>query len=247
MRMKPADDLKLHSIPPLPSDWTPPWELIDQLNVFAGQLYLRDYTSYLRLCRFLGVLTKASESSDSTKILRNLFNIPGGFEEMEITFSGSPLPAVMALLAIRTRGRPFAHTHMGRILQGQILTEKDFEVRPFNGSRLIIALLRLMYRYHTPSQQRRFTHHLLTRSMMLNRVNMTHRHRFHHPQETSRCLERRMKIHNHQDVYLTTPQNWMLYLHHLRATHETTLGHQRRSDYLCNCWPALVRYPSRSK
>ena len=124
-RMKPSDDLRLYSIPPLPSDWTPPWELIDQLNVFAGQLYLRDYTSYLRLCRFLGVPTK--ESLDNTTVRRNLFNIPGGFEEMEITFSGSPLPAVMALLAIRTRGRPFAHTHMGKILQGQVLTERDFQ------------------------------------------------------------------------------------------------------------------------
>ena len=124
-RMKPSDDLRLYSIPPLPSDWTPPWELVDQLNVFAGQLYLRDYTSYLRLCRFLGVPTK--ESSDNATVRRNLFNIPGGFEEMEITFSGSPLPAVMALLAIRTRGRPFAHTHMGRILQGQVLTERDFQ------------------------------------------------------------------------------------------------------------------------
>ena len=124
-RMKPSDDLRLYSIPPLPSDWTPPWELIDQLNVFAGQLYLRDYTSYLRLCRFLGVPT--TESSDNATVRRNLFNIPGGLEEMEITFSGSPLPAVMALLAIRTRGRPFAHTHMGKILQGQVLTERDFQ------------------------------------------------------------------------------------------------------------------------
>ena len=124
-RMKPSDDLRLYVIPPLPSDWTPPWDLIDQLNVFAGQLYIRDYTSYLRLCRFLDVPTK--ETSDGTTVRRNLFNIPGSFEEMEITFSGSPLPAVMALLAIRTRGRPFAHTHMGRILQGQVLTRKDFE------------------------------------------------------------------------------------------------------------------------
>ena len=123
--MKPSDDLRLYSIPPLPSDWTPPWDLIDQLNVFAGQLYLRDYGSYLRLCRFLGVPTK--ELSNGTAIRWNLFNIPGSLEEMEITFSGSPLPDVMALLAIRSRGRPFAHTHMGKILQGQLLTEKDFE------------------------------------------------------------------------------------------------------------------------
>jgi hypothetical protein len=123
-RMKPSDDLRLYSIPPLPSDWTPPWDLIDQLNVFAGQLYLRDYESYLRLCRFLGVPTK--ELSNGTAIRWNLFNIPGSFEEMEIMFSGSPLPSVMALLAVRSRGRPFAQTHMGKILQGQLLTERDF-------------------------------------------------------------------------------------------------------------------------
>jgi hypothetical protein len=124
-RMKPSDDLQLYSIPSLPSNWTPPWALIDQLNVFAGQLYLRDYPSYLRVSRFLGVPTK--ELSNGTAIQRNLFNIPGSFEEMEITFLGSPLPSVMALLAIRSRGRPFTQTHMGKILQGQLLTEKDFE------------------------------------------------------------------------------------------------------------------------
>jgi hypothetical protein len=123
-RMKSSDDLRLYSIPHLPSDWTPPWALIDQLNVFAGQVYLRNYESYLRLCRFLGVPTK--ESSHGTAVQWNLFNIPGSFEDMEITFSGSPLPSVMALLAVRSRGRPFAQTHMGKILQGQLLREKDF-------------------------------------------------------------------------------------------------------------------------
>ncbi|KAI9459074.1 hypothetical protein HD554DRAFT_1685585 [Boletus coccyginus] len=127
-RMKPFDDLRLYSIPPLPSDWTPPWDLIDQLNMFAGQLYLRDYTSYLRLCRFLGVPTSMTDSPNDTAIRRNLFKIPGTFEEMEVTFSGSPLPPVMALLAIRNRRRPFARTHMGKILQGQLLEKKDFEV-----------------------------------------------------------------------------------------------------------------------
>ena len=126
-RMKPSDDLRLYSIPPLPCDWTPPWALIDQLNVFAGQLYLRDYESYLRVCRFLGVPTSITDFPNATATPRNLFNIPGSFEEMEITFLGSPLPAVMALLGIRSRGRPFAQTHMGKILQGQLLREKDFE------------------------------------------------------------------------------------------------------------------------
>jgi hypothetical protein len=123
-RMKPSDDLRLYSIPPLRSDWTPPWALIDQLNVFAGQLYLRDYESYLRLCRFLGVPTK--ELPKDGAVRWNLFDVPGSFEENEMTFSASPLPTVMALLVVRNRGRPFSHTHMGKLLQGQLLTEKDF-------------------------------------------------------------------------------------------------------------------------
>ena len=123
-RMKPSDDLGLYSIPPLPSGWTPPWALIDQLNMFAGQLYLRNYESYLRLCRFLGVPTK--DLPKDKAVQWNLFNVPGSFAENEITFSASPLPTVTALLVMRNRGRPFIHTHMGKILQGHLLTEKDF-------------------------------------------------------------------------------------------------------------------------
>ena len=127
-RMKPCDDLKLYSIPPVSSDWTPPWALIDQLNVLAGQLYLRDYTSYVRLCRFLGVHTEDLPDDANTPIHRNWFNLPGSLEpEIEITFDNTPLPFVMMLLAIRRRGMGFAKTHMGSILQGQRLTEKGFQ------------------------------------------------------------------------------------------------------------------------
>ena len=124
-RMKPSDDLRLYSIPPLPSDWTPPWALIDQLNVFAGQLYLTDYDSYLRLCRLLGI-PAARESTNNPTVKRNLLHVLGIPKKKEITSSGATLPFVKAVLAIRTRGVPFAHTHVGRILQRQFLTDKDF-------------------------------------------------------------------------------------------------------------------------
>ncbi|KAN0084491.1 hypothetical protein V8E55_007995 [Tylopilus felleus] len=126
-RMKPSDNLKLYTIPSLPSDWIPPWALIDQLNVFAGQLYIRDYESYLRLCHFLDLPTK--ESPDTPAVRWNQLNVSGSFKRMRITFLGShsPLPFVKALLAIRSRGRPFAHTHMGRLLNRQFLTENDFK------------------------------------------------------------------------------------------------------------------------
>ena len=123
-RMKPSDDLQLYSIPPLPSNWTPPWALIDQLNLFAGQLYLRDYESYLRLYRLCVPATK--ESRNDAVVRRNLFNTRGSPKENEIASSDSQLPFVKALLAIRSRGFPFTHTHMGKIIQGQVLTKKDF-------------------------------------------------------------------------------------------------------------------------
>ena len=138
-QMRPADDLQFYTTPPLPDNWTPPWDLISQLNVFAGQLYLSDYKSYLRLSHFLGVPpTHAPPNSADTFTAprRNLF-IPGGLEEIENTFVDSPLPCVMTLLSIRTRGFPFSETHMGRILQGRSLTPKDFETVP-TGHNLIL-------------------------------------------------------------------------------------------------------------
>ena len=57
-RIEPTDDLMFYSVPPVPADWRPPWELIDQLNVFSGQLYLRDWDAYLRLIRFLDLPKK---------------------------------------------------------------------------------------------------------------------------------------------------------------------------------------------
>ena len=122
--MKPSDDVKIYSIPPLSSDWSPPWGLIDQLNVFAGQLYLRDYASYLCLCHFLGVSMK--ESPNETATHQNVFHIPGSFKEDEVTFIDSLLPCVKALLAIWSRGLPFAETHIGKIFQGKPLTKEDF-------------------------------------------------------------------------------------------------------------------------
>ena len=45
--VKPCDNLALYNIPALPTGWTPPAPLLDQLNFFAGQLYLKDYEMYI--------------------------------------------------------------------------------------------------------------------------------------------------------------------------------------------------------
>ena len=131
--MRPADDLMFYSIPPVTNNWTPPWDLIVQLNVFAGQLYLRDYASYLSLLRFLDIHRQELPKSVGTAIRHNLIT-PSVLEEIGNTFTDSPLPSVMMLLASRRRGLPFAETHMGRILQGQLLAEEDFKSPVWAGS-----------------------------------------------------------------------------------------------------------------
>ncbi|CAG8984161.1 hypothetical protein HYALB_00008163 [Hymenoscyphus albidus] len=49
--------LSFCSIPPVPAHWTIP-EISTHLNLFSGQLYLRDETEYRTLCRFLGLRFK---------------------------------------------------------------------------------------------------------------------------------------------------------------------------------------------
>ena len=124
--MKPYDGLGLYSIPSLPLDWIPPQKLIHQLNVFAGQLYLKDHKSYLELCELLGIHTKDLRGKTGKVLEFNWLSNPRSINaEIKDRLRGTPLPLAMLLLAIR-QGMGFGGTHMGRVLEGWLLTEKDF-------------------------------------------------------------------------------------------------------------------------
>lgn len=106
-RIKPADDLQVYSIPPLPSDWALPWDLIDRLNGFAGQLYLGDHVSYVQPCRFLRVHTEDLPQKVGVAIARTWFSNPDSSnEEIKQGFEGTSLSLVTQLLTAR-RARSF--------------------------------------------------------------------------------------------------------------------------------------------
>ena len=135
--MKPCDDLALYSIPSVPTGWIPPSLLMDQLNVFAGQLYLKDMKTYIRLCRFLCVYTRDLEGEGGIEVGYNGFISPGNRPAHLLTahsFRNSPLLSVKALVGIRRKGMQFSLTHMGKLLDGRLLSEDDFQddddVRP---------------------------------------------------------------------------------------------------------------------
>ncbi|KAF9473712.1 hypothetical protein BDN70DRAFT_885624 [Pholiota conissans] len=129
--MKPFD-LSFYCIPAVESEPTTLVTLNNnigyQLNIWAGQLYLDNYESYLRLCLLLGL--SSSESDNNTLIESDRF-VPkeGRSKEMSAVclFDKSPLPLLKVLFGLRRKGMSFQSTHMGKILQARLLTPKDFE------------------------------------------------------------------------------------------------------------------------
>ncbi|KAG1848861.1 hypothetical protein F4604DRAFT_127913 [Suillus subluteus] len=128
--MKPCDDLRLYSIPSLPMQWTPHEALILQLNIFAGQLYFLHHSTYVQLCRFLGIYIADIEGQGAFEVQSDGFirpedllptaNQPGLFEQ-------SPIPMLKALFSIRRKGMGYLPTHIGKLLSAQRLTNEDFE------------------------------------------------------------------------------------------------------------------------
>ncbi|KAI5991231.1 hypothetical protein EDD15DRAFT_2449545 [Pisolithus albus] len=128
-RMLSCDDLSLYTIPSAPSYPIPPASLVDQINLFAGQLYLRDYTTYLRLCRFLCVYADDLAGEGDLEVESDGFIAPAhrplAARPID-SFQQSPLPFLKHVINLRRRGMNFVATHMGKILDGRLLKAEDF-------------------------------------------------------------------------------------------------------------------------
>ncbi|KAK4153473.1 hypothetical protein C8A00DRAFT_33763 [Chaetomidium leptoderma] len=123
------EDLKTYTIPTAvmaAADWeeAPPMELVMQLNLFAGQLYLRSYDEYVRLCRYLGLVY--TENRGDEVVAQDGF--VGKKRYPECQFDASPLAFLAEVYKkIRRDCVGIEKTHMGKILAGEILTERDFQ------------------------------------------------------------------------------------------------------------------------
>ncbi|KAF9472983.1 hypothetical protein BDN70DRAFT_997884 [Pholiota conissans] len=131
--MKSFDDLSFYCIPPLDTNSTRRASLNNdigyQLNIWAGQLYLDSYESYLRLCLLLGVSSSVSDTNDRVESDRF---VPAEGRSGEVStvclFKKSPLPLLKVLFGLRRKGMRYQSTHMGKILHARLLfRKKDFE------------------------------------------------------------------------------------------------------------------------
>ena len=102
-----------------------------QLNISAGQLYLSDREAYLRLCRFLCVYSQNLQDEEMAvecgRLITPEHRRGSLVRQTQRTFQNTPLPFVKMLLGLWRKGMSFAQAHMGKLLEGRLLTETDFE------------------------------------------------------------------------------------------------------------------------
>ncbi|CAD6445109.1 78d31050-1f6d-4ac6-9bad-745dfd628371 [Sclerotinia trifoliorum] len=130
LSLRSFENLDVHTVPPLSSSWTIPPSIM-QLNLFAGQLYLRSYDEYIRLCQFLGlchylILDDVEIACDNFVPVSSRATFDPVMEKV-CPFVESPVGFLQKVFALRRKGQSFEDTHMGRILNGELLMRKDFD------------------------------------------------------------------------------------------------------------------------
>lgn len=120
-------------IPRLPYLWRPNIPLIDQLNIFAGQLYFRDYETYERVCGFLGLHLNETLPEKRVVIHGDGFVDKRDRQVLgmkyESPFLKSPVTLLRALVGFRRKGQSYMATHMGYVLHGRLLAKEDIDVQ----------------------------------------------------------------------------------------------------------------------
>ncbi|ORY67517.1 uncharacterized protein BCR38DRAFT_407490 [Pseudomassariella vexata] len=121
-------DLSLFTQPPLPPGWTAPRRAVMQMCLFAGELYFESMHEYTELCAYLGLSCVPNDGVSS--VAADGFVGRGGASP-ECCFTSSPTMFLRALISnIRRDRQDISRTHVGRMLVGEILTEKEFIDEP---------------------------------------------------------------------------------------------------------------------
>ncbi|KAF8244797.1 hypothetical protein K440DRAFT_665544 [Wilcoxina mikolae CBS 423.85] len=123
------EDLTFCATPPFPGPWSPVVSLVDQLNIFAGQLYFQNYKAYERVCGFLGLCLNDTDPGNVDYIASDGFVEKRNRQYLRMPaspFSRSPVLPLRQLMGIRRQGHSYLSTHMGQILHGRPLSLDDF-------------------------------------------------------------------------------------------------------------------------
>ncbi|UKZ64307.1 uncharacterized protein TrAtP1_005526 [Trichoderma atroviride] len=126
---RPLDHLTLYTVPQRRKKPVIPPNMMAELNIFAGQLYLSSFKEYVEVCTKLGL---AWSPADDSVVLGPDGFIPAGVNSGLLVnkseFTKSPVQFIKVLVTkIRRNCETVEKTHIGKILDGVLLTEEDFE------------------------------------------------------------------------------------------------------------------------
>jgi len=114
-------------LPPLPST------VINELNLFAGQLYFHSMGAYEETCKMLGLyLKELPKALDRHAGAIGVTGFVQGTEAREALglqgayFSDNPVGFLGKFIGLRRKGQGFLPTHLGQVLHARELYEIDF-------------------------------------------------------------------------------------------------------------------------
>ena len=118
-----------HPTPVIPSN------IVNELNLFAGQLYFASRLAYQETCEMLGLYLK--DPPDDVKLPLDAIDATGfvrspsarkalGIQHAQ--FTDNPVAFLRKLTELRRKGQGFLPTHLGQVLHGREIPDEDFLV-----------------------------------------------------------------------------------------------------------------------
>ena len=135
--VKPFDKLNFATIPG-PIGLRQSWSHIRLLNLFAGQIYLDSCEEYESLCGFLGLITVPPP--EGITVAADGFIEPShrrritASSSLTAPFESSPTELLTRLINMRRQGGVSKYSHIGRILNKELLKRTDFAGTQQNGT-----------------------------------------------------------------------------------------------------------------
>ena len=123
------EDLSFCAVPAIPKSWSTP-KMVNQLNIFAGQPYIRDYEEYVSICMFLGLCSRPPDDQMKVECDGFISQLSIAMSDCIITractFTTSPVAFVRIVMALRRKGQSFKNSHFGKILSGELILKEQF-------------------------------------------------------------------------------------------------------------------------
>ncbi|KAI6313641.1 hypothetical protein MCOR30_010221 [Pyricularia oryzae] len=130
---RPLDGLRLYTTPALSDGWAVSPRLVLQLNLFSGQLYFNSFVEYTAVCDMLGLDWRGCAGKQEQSVsgvgadgfVNPVFRSTD--HETGCTFRHSPVGFLKVFLSkVRRDSKGIDRTHIGKMLDAVLLTEKDF-------------------------------------------------------------------------------------------------------------------------